>query len=510
MKYTRFIASLLAVILLVSLIACGKVEDDPSDTTASASAELTDPAETKPLFDEWGRPIVEDGLPEKMHFTDTTLNILSREDANNRWCIDYWAEEQNGTTVNDAVFARNAQLMDRLGITIDITQRPGSYTEFDSYSAIITAAYQSGAHQYDLVGTYSLYGAKYATQGYFKNVLNLSNNLDLDQVWWNQMLKEDLTIANRLYFTVGDMNITTLMRMLCIFFNKTLVSSANSELDLYQVVINKQWTIDYFTQLLSTSYVDLNGDQKADANDKYGLVTVSPSESYDSFAAALDIHVIDRGTDGSWKVTDNVEYMINALDKTSKLYFNNNNCAIFKSIADSLSTFASDKADFMLITLDKAAESPLTEMKASYGILPLPKFDTDQAAYYTIPQDAFNLTSVMGDVQDPDMVAAALTLMSAGSYRDVIPLYFEEVLKFRYMSDSESGMMLDYLRDGLRYDFATVNTLSLNSAGHWFRSRLDNDKGTAAQGGVAQFKGVRKTYEAALTKFIETYQTLPE
>lgn len=511
MKLRSMIACLLALVIVGALASCGSAGDgtETTDAATQAAADTALPG-TEAQVDDWGRPIVEDGIPDNLKFTDTTLNILSRSDANDRWRIDYYADEQNGVVVNDAVYRRNSEIEQRLGITIDITERPGSYTEFDSYASIITAAYQSGSHQYDLVGTYSLYGAEYATQGYFKNVLNMSEYLDLDQIWWNQMLREDLTIANRMYFTVGDMNITTLMRMLSIFYNKTLMGSSHAGLDLYRVVIDREWTIDYFTELIASSFEDLNGDQKADKNDKYGLVTVSPSEAFDSFAAALDVHVVDRAADGTWKVTENSEYLVNALDKTAKLYFNNHDSSYFLSVADTTAAFAADKADFMIITLDKASESPLTEMKSEYGVLPLPMYDADQAAYYTIPQDAFNLTSVMGDVKDPDMVAAALTLMSAGSYRDVIPLYFEEVLKFRYMSDSESGMMLDYLRDGLRYDFATINTRSLSNAGHWFRGRLETDQGNAGSSGMAQFRAASRSYALALQTFIETYEGLPE
>lgn len=510
MKATKVFSVLLAILTLFSFAACSTTGDG-GDTVATTSAGAdTDPGETGPELDEWGREIVKTGLPDTLSFAGETLNIYSRSDARGRWSIDFYAEEQNGTAVSDAVFRRNAEIMDKLGIEIRITERPGSYNQFDDYSNTITAAYQSGSHQIDMVGTYSLYGAQYATKGYFKNVLNISPYLDLDQIWWNQALRDDLTISNRLYFVVGDMNLTTLTRMLAVFFNQSVLASKHPGTDLYQEVIDGKWTIDYLTTFIAEDYSDLNGDQKADKNDAYGLVTVAPSEAYDSFAAALDIHIMERDSEGAWKLTTSTEHIFTALEKVANLYFGGNKSTCFMTIDETLSHFVSDKSLFLLLTLDKSGEAPLSEMTSAYGVLPMPKYDENQPAYYTIPQDAFNLVSVLEDVRKPDMVAAVLTMMSAGSYRSVVPLYYEEVLKFRYMRDSQSGMMLDYLRDGLRFDFATINTLSLGSAGHWFRSVLEGNQGNAGRIAAGLYRGKKIMFESSLNDFLAKYEELPE
>ncbi len=503
-KITSVILSLLFVILALS--ACGTPGEGDETSTAPSALTTGLPEETSQTLDEWGREIVEDGIPETVRFDGSTLNILSRSDSGNRWQIDFYAKEENGTTLNDAVFRRNERVKDRLGIDIQVTERDGSYTVFSSnYAPFITAAYQSGSSELDVVGTYSLYGAQYATQGYFANVLDLSANLDLSKVWWNANLVNDMTVNDTLYFLVGDMNITTLTRMLVTFFNKSLLESKMPDVDLYKTVLEGKWTIDYYSSLVKDLYDDVNGNQTADSDDRFAIVSTAPSEAYDGLAVSLDIPIIVRDSDGKWTVTDNTERIIEALTKTAELYFGGNNNSFFTDLGTVQAIFAADRAYFMSITLDKASESYLAGMTSDFGILPDVKLNEDQENYYTVPQDAFNLISVMGNTDEPDMVAAALALLCAESYRDVTPRYFEEVMKYRYARDNESSQMLDICRAGLRMDFATVNTLSLSDPGRWFRNTMHAGKGTAGNIAGARVRSYFKAFANSLSTFTEGY-----
>ncbi|MBQ8718374.1 MAG: hypothetical protein IJY66_03835 [Clostridia bacterium] len=493
MKFTRIMALLLCAVMLVSAVACGKSGNNGDDTTTAPQGEATTPAagdtttaapeETGPVLDEWGREVIEDTVPTDLDFGGKTLNILARSDrtGKHRWRVDFYSPELNGTVLNDAVYNRNALIADRLNINFNVREEDGQYDVFTAYANIISAAFQAGTHEFDLVGTYSLYGAQFATQGYFYNVLDLEEqNLNLDQIWWNQSLKEDLTIADRLYMLVGDMNTTTLTRMLAVFFNQKTVAASYDNVDLYKVVNDGKWTMDYLSELISTTWQDLNGDGTADDGDFYGLVTISPSEAYDSICAGMAIEMMERNDKGDWVFTSQTELLVDKVQKAVNLYWAGNNATRFYSMDPTVTKFAEDGSHFMIITLDKAMESILGDMKSDYGVLPMPKYNEEQEMYHTIPQDAFNMVHVMGDIQDPAMVSAALELMCAESYKTVTPQLFNEVLKVRYMRDDASGQMLDHLRAGLRMDFATINTRSLQSAGYWFRNLMSSSKESKA------------------------------
>ncbi|MBQ7322656.1 MAG: hypothetical protein IJW99_11210 [Clostridia bacterium] len=520
MRFKRIMAWMLCGLMLLSAIACGKSGEQTESTTTAAQNDVTTapaggdetdaPEETGPVLDEWGREVIEDDVPEDLNFNGATLNILARSDAKNRWRVDFYAPEINGDVLNDAVYNRNALISDRLNISFSVREEDGRYDVFTSYANIITAAYQSGSHEFDLVGSYSLYGAQYATQGYFYNVLDLhqDHHLNLDQIWWNQSLREDLTIADRLYMLVGDMNTTTLTRMMAIFFNQKTVSEVYKDLDLYQVVNDGKWTMDYLAELINEGWQDLNGNGTADDTDFYGLVTVAPSEAYDSVCAGMEIEMMERDDKGEWIFTGNTELLVDKVQKAVNLYHAGNNATRFYSMDPCVTKFAEDGSHFLLITLDKAMEDILGNMKADYGVLPLPKYNEEQEMYHTIPQDAFNMIHVMGDIQDPAMVSAALELMCAESYKTVTPELFNEVLKYRYMRDDASGQMLDHLRAGLRMDFATINTRSLAGAGQWFRNQVNGSKASAANGAASSLKAQTRVWENALKKLVDSYEKL--
>ena len=520
MKLRRVIALLLGTLMLFSAVACGKAAEESAVTTPAVQQETTAevsetaaPADTGSALDKWGREIVEDTVPDDLNFGGKTLKILSRSDPRNRFRVDFYSPELNGELLNDAVYNRNAMIADRLNITFQVREENGKYDVFPSYANIITAAYQAGTHEFDLVGTYSLYGAQYATQGYFANVLDLDANyhLNLDQIWWNQSLRDDLTIDNKLFMVVGDIQLTTLTRMMAIFFNKKTVGEVYGDLDLYSVVNDGKWTMDYLSQLINEAWQDLNGDGKADAGDFYGLISVAPSESYESICAGMEIQMMEKDSEGNWALTIQTELLVDKVQKAVDLYYAGNNATRLytaDTIDPCVTKFAEDQSHFLLLTLDKAMEEILGNMKSDYGILPLPKYNEEQEMYHTIPQDSFSLIHVMGDVEDPAMVSAALELMCAETYKNITPELFNVLLKYRYMRDDASGQMLDHLRAGLRMDFAVINTRSLQGVGQWFRSQVHGSKEGAAASAASSLKAQTKLWQNALNKLIKTYEEL--
>ncbi len=504
------LAALLAVMTLASCSSGGASTDTTAAPTES-NAPTTTPAETTPAgpaLDHWGREIIDDEIPADLNFGGKQVKILAREDTKFRWQLDFHAPEITGEMVKDAVYERNARIEERLGVEFVVTEGPGSYNNFNQYADMITRAYQAGSHEYDMVGTYSLYGAQYATQGYFYNINDLDKYINLDKVWWNQNFKDELTVADRLYFVVGDVNLTALTRMLTLFFNQEEVEKRLPDVDLYATVNEGKWTLDYMTTLLADSYADLNGDTVKNDGDFFGLVTTKPSEAFDSMAAATYFQMIIRDNEGNFVMNTDTESLVNRIDKIAKLYYSDENAVMFDAIDNSLNRFANGQALFTLYTLDKAGEDILRSMDQTYGVLPLPKYDEAQDIYRTIPQDAFNLISIMGDTENPDMIAAVLELMCAESYKEVVPLYYEEALKYKYMPNEDSGKMVDYLRDGLTFDFATINTLSLQGAGQFVRSIM-GDYGIDAASRIASSMATRqKLFKKSLDQFVAKYEAI--
>ena len=99
----------------------------------------------------------------------------------------------------------------------------------------------------------------------------------------------------------------------------------------------------------------------------------------------------------------------------------------------------------------------MRDMTDKYGLLPVPRADADQEEYYSGVQDAHNVMSVMyHSRQNYEMVSAVLELLCSESYRTVRPYYFEKIVKYIYLQDSESGQVFDLVLASTRWDFADV------------------------------------------------------
>lgn len=516
-NYVKSAGALLLAIL--ALVSCSGPAGTSTDVTTSAantnSPTVTTASETEPsgpVLDQWGREVIDDGIPKDLNFGGKAVKMLTREDIKDRWRVDFYVPELTGEYVNDAIYNRNLRIESRLGVEFTVTEGPGGHTDFSSYSNMITKAYQAGTHEFDLVCTLSRLGAQYATQGYFYNFNDLDSYLDFDKVWWNQNFAEELSIDDKLFFVVGDVNLTAISRMLTIFYNKEEMEKRMPELDIYEAVNTGKWTLDYMTEIISNAYADLNGDTVKSEGDFFGLSTIAPSEAYDSMAAATDFRMVIRNAEGELTINPDTEGILNRLAKVSQLYYSNENAVMLDPNADvelSLKRFANGESLFTIYALDKSGEAILRDMPQVYGVLPLPKYDEAQDMYRTIPQDYFNLISIMGDTEDPDMIAAVLELMCAESYKEVVPLYYEEALKFKYMPDEDSGKMIDYLRDGLTFDFATINTNSLGNGGGSFMQAFFNQFGKDAASRLTSSLAMKNAmYNTYLKKLISAYEKI--
>ena len=91
-----------------------------SDTTATEETDATDPAaqttEAEAVETEEETMYLPDDLPADLNFDGTTVTTFG-------WSgpvlVEFYVEEQNGEIVNDAIFARNLAVEERLGIELE-------------------------------------------------------------------------------------------------------------------------------------------------------------------------------------------------------------------------------------------------------------------------------------------------------------------------------------------------------------------------------------------------------
>lgn len=499
--------SMLAALLLVSLLltACGDAVESNSDDSAETSASDD---ETTAGVDEYGREIIAHGLPDDLDFGGMVINCLVRDLPS--YSIDFGVEELNGDIVNDAVYERNGKVEDELNIDINIITVPDTNTTTsEAVGDLLRTSVMAGERAYDVCAFYQIYGSSLGLDGMLYNINEL-NYVDFTQPWWNQDFYEELSYQNQLYYMVGSMNLSVTSSLMGVFFNQTKVTDYYGDYDfLYQLVYDGEWTLDKFSELVRDVYTDLDGDGAASENDFYGLTMVEDDPG--PWNAALNIRLCTKDETGTPRLSFYSERSVTAYEKLYSLYRNSTGVYFGAKGYDYKTAFASGKSLFAVCSLESAS-THLRDMTDGYGLLPMPKFDTNQEKYQNSARDSSNLTGVAVDCDKLDAVGAMLELMNYYSYYNVTPAYYEVAMKTKYLADSDSANMFDLILDGVVVDFGEIYSLAI-SGGQYsmdgiYAGQMRNLirlKITDLGSNYAKFENI---YESCLDEIIATYDEL--
>ena len=124
-------------------------------------------------------------------------------------------------------------------------------------------------------------------------------------------------------------------------------------------------------------------------------------------------------------------------------------------LEDMIKMFSDGKELFMMNSFEGVSQ--IRDSSVRYGILPFPKYDTEQQEYVTgtIGATVFAIPVGMND-EKTEMCAAVLQAMGYYSYQYVTPAYFETTLQGRVAKDSDSYVNLELLRRTVVFDFGSV------------------------------------------------------
>ncbi len=496
MKKTVSLILLLSM-LLTAFSACSNGDNTDNDTQAATTAPPT--VETAdPTKDEYGRDIVESSIPEGTDFEDTELTLLLRDmHGTLDFTYEFIAEEENADLINDNVYLRNRETEESIGVKLNFQA-----TSEGEFQNLLKRSISANDGAYDMAAFYSYFGVSWALEGYYYNLLDLEY-LDFDKPWWNSDFANELTLNDQLYFSVGDMALSTIDRVYALFFNKVLAAEYFPETNLYDVVNEGKWTADMFTSLIKDTYQDLNGNSDADEDDFYGWIAPAASIPIDGIQVGFDIPVTETGSDGIPQYVYGGERSATGYSKLYEMFTNNKDIYPGKYDMDSINLainkFVNGTSVFLIDLF--CTTTQLRDMEDDYGVLPLFKLDENQKEYCTTSDDVSSFVAVVSSSQNPEASAAAMEKMSETSYKYVTPAYFEVALKTKYARGDEDSAMYDLIIEGRKYNFGFVMSSSCGNITHHWRSLLDTRKDTFVSTIEKQAKSVNKQFEKLLEKF---------
>jgi hypothetical protein len=92
----------------------------------------------------------------------------------------------------------------------------------------------------------------------------------------------------------------------------------------------------------------------------------------------------------------------------------------------------------------------------NYGIVPMPKYNTDQENYCTPVQAGMHMYCIPIDIKNAEENGIITEALAAQSYRTLLPAYYEIVLKTKYAKDSDTSQMVDIMYNTVFFDFGYI------------------------------------------------------
>ena len=429
--------------LVATLILASTVFASCSTTSNETAVTDTSVPSTAPSETETEDTSLKTALPDDLDFGGKECDILNIETLSNN--VQMTAEQENGETINDAIYRRNLIVEDALNINLTETYQVDSEALSN-----IRKYYSSGDNTYEINLLYDRDALTLAQEGGVLPIQNLQN-IDLTREYWAQDLNEDISIGGNLYFAYGDFNLSSYDGVNALLVNLEM----NNRYDLpnpYDMVLDGTWTLDKLHENMLSVVQDLNGDGKFDDADQYGI-TSHPKQVLPNFWIASGLKTIEKDSnDLPYLALEGNEHFATLYEKildmmwTGNVYYNSEHLSNY---ADN-HMFINGQVLYNIIRIRFL--DYFRNMDINYAIIPFPKETADQDRYYTRFEGG-EATFVMDNCSDTEMVGAALELLACESKNILIPAYYDEVLKGKYARDERSADMLDIIYSTRICDF---------------------------------------------------------
>lgn len=460
----KTIIVLLLAAMLITAVACNTPVDPsgPDDTTPPASdgatttpidgstpigGEETTPVETTPP--EPPEPETPEdmlALFEKVDYNKQAFNILLCNKYNGSISIQQAAEEYNGNVVNDALYERDLALESYFNIDLvyNIAEDNGKVTSIAKTTA------EAGLSDYDLIfGGMRASAAQLAVQAYLTD-LNSLDAVDLEKLYWNQNIKKDLEIVNKMYFATGDITTRYMSAANLIAFNEQMIKDYGYG-NLYQKVYDGTWTIDELGKMIKDKSQDLNQDEKLLVSQDFVAMS-GASDAWYGFVVGTGTKALVRNADGI-PVVNNTESCYNVIDKLAS-HLTTPDAQIQDTSYGSSAAFKEERAMFLL---SAACDLQIISDWEGYGILPIPKYDTNQEEYYSLANPYISTAVfILRCSKDANKSAAIMEAMAAVSSLTSAPAQYENIMQLRQAKNEDSMKCLKIATEATTFDFTYI------------------------------------------------------
>ena len=433
MKYTRCLSITLTLCITAALFtsfSCQSGETQENTTTVDTISS----GETESLTEATPE------LPER-NFDGYTFTFLNGNTSYTYNVVT--AEEQNGDTINDAIYQRNLAVEELYNIQIEeiiSTDPQGDYNR----------AVTSQDDSFDI----ALLRMEWAFPVVLENqAVNWSEipNLNLDQPYWVQGSISSMSLMNDVYFAVSLFDLSHFESVRGFIFNKDMVEDMNLE-SPYYLVREGRWTIDKLHEMSMTVSSDLDNDGNFTMADRYGIDGYSNVLCNTLMCGVGSILSIGKDEDDLPYVDLDNDYNIERLLAVSEMFGKNDG---FVCKMEDRGVFRDNKALFGSVLFSEVAA--MRDVDINFGIIPTPKYNEEQTGYINLGGSPFFMV-VPQTVTDCDRTGAVMEALARTSEGVIDVAYYDIVLKGKSSRDDESVEMLDIIFSTLEYYHPLANS----------------------------------------------------
>ena len=479
----------LAFLMTASLSACSGKTDE-----VSSGVETSDNISTE--TEEDTVPSEKDDLPEK-DYEGTDVLIYSEGYLTNDYHSFYNIYEESGSVVSDAAYQRNRTIEERFNLKLGYTDDVGK-----GDMSIFQNAVAAGAMEYDLVSGICTFLTQCISAGYLLD-LNGLEYVHLDKKYYQHYINEEMEMLDKQFTASGYFDMATIARTAVTFFSTKLAEDYGLG-DLYSLVETNEWTFDKMLSLASMAYADTDGDGFMTEADQYGLCGGFNMNSL--LIVSTGYRFTTKNEDGTRRSTGYTETLLDfnklLLDTYSQDWYYN--CYIYgdKNHYNDVAVpnFIQNKYLFFLYDVS-LAQNFAGEMD-NYGILPIPKYQTEQETYMSYCRPS--MTAVPSDAKDSELSGILLEALNYESQKTVLPAYYDIALSNRYAASQEASAILDTIFANVACDFAQnwFNALNLTPNLHTSIGITEDY--------VSYYDGIQNAFDTKLTEIFETVKRTSE
>ena len=495
----KTLAVVLALLMLVPALASCSEQTSGEDTSTTV-APTAGEEETLPEETEAPDPF------EDIDFDGREFRFYTSVDETDATNADKFIRglgETNGEIVNDAVYARNLFVSELLGITLKFTEANFSYS---NHEASIKSLVMAGADEFDVITQDLMALSGLASGNFLRNVYN-TKVMDYTQPYWYGEAMHDLQIVEGgMYMLLGDYFTDCLASAHALFANESIINDNYGSTEyINEMVFDGKWTIDNMATICEEVARDTNGDGQMTEGDLFGYTCIGTWGSAIPALIGTGIQYVERSENGIAYCYNN-ERSVKVLEQLNKMYWNS---GALTNIADYTAAglrqvFANGQTVIMGYNRIGDLEN-LRDIEFGVGIIPYPKLDELQENYVTSLHDTTEAGAILSTlpVDSEEFVHTCLEVFARETNKQVIPQWYENALKVKYVDGQDDAKMIDLIHDTITSPFAVAYNGTLG--GYMLGTAFLTPLGSKLTDFASNYKKIEKGANKMLDRVYESF-----